>query len=219
MAILPDNEFYTFEDRNYINPQVSLNEQNAFVDNLRNIQKTNTDQINMQTYNLGTAVPSSIGGLTGANSYFSSRYQTPQMNSLAANLRATAQAKALNDVLASEQAKMQKRYNDAYHASQIRSTNPSTTKDPEGEVDYNGQQTKTDLTGEQDKKDPYYTTTDVYENTTTSSDRRSKQTNNNIQVVRDPSGNIRDVIINGMHHYGREALARYRNLKSQGLVE
>ena len=123
MAILPENEFYTFEDRNYINPQVSLGEQNAFVDNLRDTQKTNTDQINMQTYNLGTAVPSSVGGLTGANSYFSSRYQTPQTNSLAANLRATAQAKALNDVLANEQAKMQKRYNDAYHTSQIRGSN------------------------------------------------------------------------------------------------
>lgn len=135
MAILPDNEFYTFEDRNYLNPQVSLDEQNAFVDNLRNVQKTNNDQINMQTYNLGTAVPSSIGGLTGANSYFSSRYQTPQMNSLAANLRATAQAKALNDVLANEQAKMQKRYNDAYHASQIRSTNTPEKKGGTGNND------------------------------------------------------------------------------------
>lgn len=135
MAILPDNEFYTFEDRNYLDPQVSLNEQNAFVDNLRNVQKTNTDQINMQTYNLGTAVPSSVGGLTGANSYFSSRYQTPQMNSLAANLRATAQAKALNDVLANEQAKMQKRYNDAYHASQIRSTNTPEQKGGTGNND------------------------------------------------------------------------------------
>lgn len=123
MAILPENETYDFESRTYINPQVSLDEQNAFVDNLRNVQKTNNDQINMQTYNLGTAVPSSVGGLTGANSYFSSRYQTPQMNSLAANLRATAQAKALNDVLANEQAKMQKRYNDAYHTSQIRGSN------------------------------------------------------------------------------------------------
>jgi len=128
MAILPENETYDFESRTYINPQVSLNEQNAFVDNLRNVQKENTNQINMQTYNLGTAVPSSVGGLTGANSYFSSRYQTPQMNSLAANLRATAQAKALNDVLANEQAKMQKRYNDAYNASQIRSTNTPEQK-------------------------------------------------------------------------------------------
>lgn len=141
MAILPDNEFYTFEDRNYINPQVSLNEQNAFVDNLRNVQKTNNDQINMQTYNLGTAVPSSVGGLTGANSYFSSRYQTPQMNSLAANLRATAQAKALNDVLANEQAKMQKRYNDAYHSSQVRGSNSNRNggngNNGDGEVEKN----------------------------------------------------------------------------------
>lgn len=134
MAILPDNEFYTFEDRNYINPQVSLDEQNAFIGNLRNTQQANNAEINMQTQKLGTDVPSSVGGLTGTNSYFSSRYQTPQMNSLAANLRATAQAKALNDVLANEQAKMQKRYNDAYHASQIRSTNTPKT---EGGVKYN----------------------------------------------------------------------------------
>lgn len=123
MAILPENEFTTFEDRNYINPNVSLDEQNKFIDTLRDTQKANTQEINTQTYNLGTAVPSNIGGLTGANSYFTSRYQTPQTNSLAANLRATAQAKALNDVLANEQAKMQKRYNDAYHTSQIRGSN------------------------------------------------------------------------------------------------
>lgn len=219
MAILPENETYDFESRTYINPQVSLDEQNAFVDNLRNVQKTNNDQINMQTYNLGTAVPSSVGGLTGANSYFSSRYQTPQTNSLAANLRATAQAKALNDVLANEQAKMQKRYNDAYHASQIRQTNPTPTKDPEGEVDYNGQQTKTDLTGEQDKKGPYYTTTDVYEYPTTSSDRRSKQTTHDVRVVRDPSGNFVSIVIGGIPYYGREGRAKYNRYKQMGVVE
>lgn len=127
MAILPDNEFYTFEDRNYINPQVSLDEQNAFIGNLRNTQQANTNQINTQTYNLGTAVPPSVGGLGGAGSYFAARYQTPQMNSLAANLKATAQAKALNDILSNEQDKMQKRYNVAYRASQVRSSNGNGT--------------------------------------------------------------------------------------------
>ena len=148
MAILPDNEFYTFEDRNYINPNVSLGEQNACIDNLRNTQQNNTAEINMQTHNLGTDVPSSVGGLTGANSYFSSRYQTPQNNSLAANLRATAQAKALNDVLSNEQAKMQKRYNDAYQSSQVRGSNSGSgggggSSDPSGDPYKDGSVTTT----------------------------------------------------------------------------
>lgn len=218
MAILPDNEFYTFEDRNYINPQVSLDEQNAFIGNLRNTQQANSAEINMQTQNLGTNVPSSVGGLTGANSYFSSRYQTPQMNSLAANLRATAQAKALNDVLANEQAKMQKRYNDAYHASQIRGSNPKDNGD-KGEVDFNGTGGRTDLTGEKDTKDPYYTTTDTYEYTTTSGDRRSEQTIHNVQVVRDPSGNFVSIVVGGVPYYGREGRAKYNRYKQMGVVE
>ena len=67
---------------------------------------------------LGTDVPSNLGGLTGAESYFTSRYQTPQTISTVANLRATAQAAALNQVLANEQEMWKKRYNDAYRAYQ-----------------------------------------------------------------------------------------------------
>lgn len=126
--IIPTNEYTEFENRAYINPQVSLDESNAFIDNLRATQGKQNQEIISDTQMLGTDVPSNLGGLTGANSYFTSRYQTPQTNSAVANLRATAQAKALNDVLENEQAIWKKRYQDAYRAYQKRQYDASKTQ-------------------------------------------------------------------------------------------
>ena len=123
--IIPTNEYTEFEGRYYANPQVSLDRSNQFIDNLRATQGAQNQEIAQQTYNLGTEVPSNLGGLTGANSYFTSRYQTPQTNAVTANLRAIAQAQALNDVLANEQEMWKKRYQDAYRAYQ-RSTHNKT---------------------------------------------------------------------------------------------
>lgn len=118
--MLNDNEYTEFENRKYLNPQIMVDESNAFIDNLRNTQQANNQQIRNQTYNLGTQVPSNLGGLVGGESYFTSRYQTPQTNSAVANLRAIAQANALNQALANEQEMWKKRYNDAYRAYQKR---------------------------------------------------------------------------------------------------
>lgn len=150
MAILPENEFYTFEDRQYIQPQVSLDEQNKFIDNLRDVQSQKNQQISTQTYNLGSALPSNLGGLLGGGGYWKSRYQTPQTNMLVNDLRAAAQSKALNDILANEQAKIQKRYNAAYRASQIRGSNSGggggTTETPKLPTDTNdGTDSKTTI--------------------------------------------------------------------------
>lgn len=125
MAILPDNEYTEFENRSYLNPQVALDEQNAFIDNLRQTQQANNQQIKTDTYNLGTAVPSDLGGLTGGEGYFTARYQTPQTNNLLNDLRATAQASALNQVLSNEQTKWKKRYNDAMNSAKVRSARAS----------------------------------------------------------------------------------------------
>lgn len=118
--ILPDNEYQEIEGRAYINPQVSLDESNTFIDNLRSVQGQQNQEIFSDTQMLGTDIPSVMGGLTGGNSYFTSRYQTPQTNSAVANLRAAAQAQALNEVLANEQAIWKKRYQDAYKSAQRR---------------------------------------------------------------------------------------------------
>lgn len=132
--MLPESEYQTIEGRQYVNPQVALDESTSFIENLRNTQQQNTQQISADTQALGTDVPSSLGGLTGANSYFTARYQTPQTNALVADLRATAQAKALNDALATEQAIWKKRYQDAYRAYQKsqydKANSPTTTTGP-----------------------------------------------------------------------------------------
>lgn len=123
--ILPDNEYQEIDGRAYINPQVSLDESNTFIDNLRSAQGQQNQEIFSDTQMLGTDVPSVMGGLTGGNSYFTSRYQTPQTNSAVANLRAAAQAQALNEVLANEQAIWKKKYQDAYKAAQRKAYNRS----------------------------------------------------------------------------------------------
>lgn len=125
MDLLNENEYITIDGRGYANPQVALDESNQFIENLRSTQQANNQQIQTDTYNLGTAVPSQLGGLTGGESYFTSRYQTPQTNATVANLRATAQAAALNQALENEQAKWKKRYQDAYNAYQRRAWNRS----------------------------------------------------------------------------------------------
>jgi hypothetical protein len=104
------------DEQRYIKPQVALDESNAFIQNLRDTQKANTSEIAQDTYNLGTAVPSNIGGLGGGGSYFNARYQTPQTNAMVADLKATAQAQALNDAMNNALAQAKERYNKAYKA-------------------------------------------------------------------------------------------------------
>ena len=125
--MLNENEYTEIEGRYYPNPQVSLDESLSFIDNLRAAQAQQNQEIVDQTKMLGTDVPSNLGGLVGGESYFTSRYQVPQTEAAVANLRATAQAKALNDVLANEQAMWKKRYNDAYRAYQKRQYDASKT--------------------------------------------------------------------------------------------
>lgn len=130
--LLPENETVEVEGRRYLNPNLVIDETNTFIDKLRGTQGMNTQEIATQTEMLGTDIPSSQGGLIGANSYFTSRYQTPQTNSAVANLRRVAQESALNQALANEQAIWKKRYDEAYRRYQGRQNdktndNPSTT--------------------------------------------------------------------------------------------
>lgn len=144
--ILPETEVTEVEGRTYVNPQIALGESDTFIDNLRQTQQANTQQIVQDTYDLGTAVPSNLGGLMGGEGYWTSRYQTPQTNATVANLRAAAQAKALNDVLANEQAIWKNRYQQAYRNYQKRQNakanapktqNPETTDPSEPDVEKN----------------------------------------------------------------------------------
>ena len=221
MAILNDNEFVEVEGRGYVNPQVALDESNTFIDNLRSTQQANNQQIQTDTYDLGTEIPSNLGGLTGAESYFTSRYQTPQTVSAVANLRAAAQATALNQVLQNEQEMWKKRYNDAYRAyqkSQYDKSNLGGGGDGDGEDDIVHTNTGlTGLTADQDKN-TNDKTTEVFDITETGFDNRSRETQKRIEVIKDNAGNVSVVTIDGVPHYGREARAKYRELQRKGAV-
>lgn len=119
-----DDYAYNQDDRWYVNPQVALDEQNAFINNLRNLQAQDNAQITQQTRNLGTQVPSQLGGLVGGGGYFRSRYQTPQTNQTIANLRTAAQAQALQTLLANEIEKAKKKYKDAQNSATSGNVDP-----------------------------------------------------------------------------------------------
>ena len=121
-------EDYAYEDdgRWYIRPEVALNEQNAFINNYRNIEAQNNAQIAQQTRALGTQVPSQLGGLVGGGGYFRSRYQTPQTNQIVADLRSQMQGQALQAVLQNELEKTKKKYKDAQNSA-LKTSNASNT--------------------------------------------------------------------------------------------
>lgn len=137
-TILKPEEVTEIDGRQYLNPQAGLDESNRFIDNLRSTQAQQNQQIATDTFNLGTNIASSQGGLgtnTPANmGYFTSRLQTPQTNSAVANLRSAAQAQALNQALQNEQEIWKKKYQDAYRNYQKRmydkANTPTTTQDP-----------------------------------------------------------------------------------------
>ena len=133
--MLPENEYSEIESRYYLNPQIALDESNNFIENLRSTQQQNTAQIARDTEQLGTAVSSNLGGLGGGTDYWTARYSTPQTNATVANLSATAQAQALNEVLSNEQEIWKKRYQDAYRAYQKRQYDASKNPQNPGTTD------------------------------------------------------------------------------------
>lgn len=113
---MDSSEFNYFEDQAYINPKLSSGEQMAFIDKFRDIQNQNNQQIATDTYNLGKALPSNLGGLGGGESYFNARYQNDQVDDMVANLKTAAQAQELNDVMSNYQNQLKKRYSNAQRA-------------------------------------------------------------------------------------------------------
>lgn len=118
--MLPSTEYVEAEGRYYLNPQLQVDEASEFITNLRNTQQAQNAEISQQAQNLGTDISTSLGGLTGAEGYWTSRYQTPQTNQLVQDLRTAAQASALEQALQNEQAIWKQRYQNAYKAAQRR---------------------------------------------------------------------------------------------------
>lgn len=140
---MDSSEFYNFEDQAYINPKLSSGEQMAFIDKFRDIQNQNNQQIATDTYNLGKALPSNLGGLGGGESYFNARYQNNQVDDMVANLKTAAQAQELNDVMSNYQAQLKKRYSNAQRAYNRRHAGSGSGDDGTGgdglDIETNGQ--------------------------------------------------------------------------------
>lgn len=111
---MDDNSLVNVNDRNYVDPNKSIEETNAFIDNLRNVQNQNNEQITTETRNLGSDVPMSQGGLVGSGDVWRDRFQNTQVNNMINNLRATTQASALQTQLQNELAQKQREYKLAY---------------------------------------------------------------------------------------------------------
>jgi len=140
-------ETYTFEDRAYIEPTVSRDEQLGFIDKLREIENKDLQKIATDTHNLGSDLPSNLGGLSGINpnagsaGIWRNRYQSPQTNALVAGLRSSAQASALNDVLNNAMNQYKNRYNQAYRKAKkldwennSDGTNPNANDDEDDDI-------------------------------------------------------------------------------------
>ena len=129
-----DKEILEFEDRAYVSPTVSRDEQMDFIQNYRNVLQNNVNRINAETHNLGTDVPSNLGGLTGGEATFESRYVTPQANAVVADLKTQAQQTALTQSLNNLKSQMNKRYKDAYRNARINEYNKSKTSDDDSKI-------------------------------------------------------------------------------------
>lgn len=169
-----DDFSYTENDRRYINPQVSLAEQNAFINNLRNNQQDWTDETISVAENLGTKIPSQLGGLTGGSGYFASRYQTPQTNSMVSDLRAAAQSQALSQLMNNEIAKAQKRYSDAYRAAKKREADANSNGGNGNDLADYLKELKANLNPD-DSSDPYKTVPSTNEEFIAEDKERQKQ--------------------------------------------
>lgn len=108
------DEYYTVDDRQYLNPNVPLQESEGFIQKLRDTQTADTQRINTETHNLGTNVPSNLGGLGGSESIWKGRYQDPQTNAMISDLKNAAQAQALSTTLTNLMNQKKKEYSDLY---------------------------------------------------------------------------------------------------------
>lgn len=112
-----NQEYYDYEDRRYVNPVTSRDEQLAFANNLRSVADNDIAKIKSDTYNLGTHVPSNIGGLTGSTGLWNKNYVSPKVESMTQGLRAVAQSSALENAMNNYLGQKKQQYQNAYKAA------------------------------------------------------------------------------------------------------
>ena len=112
-----NQEYYDYEDRRYVNPVTSRDEQLTFANNLRSVADNDIAKIKSDTYNLGTHVPSNMGGLTGSTGLWNKNFVSPKVESMTQGLRAVAQSSALENAMNNYLGQKKQQYQNAYKAA------------------------------------------------------------------------------------------------------
>ena len=111
-----NQEYYDYEDRRYVNPVTSRDEQLTFANNLRSVANNDIAKIRQDTYNLGTHVPSNLGGLTGSTGLWKRNSVSPKVESMTQGLKAVAQSSALENAMNNYLNQTKQKYQNAYKA-------------------------------------------------------------------------------------------------------
>lgn len=225
------DEMITYNDRVYVNPDISRDEQMAFVDTLRDLQAQKNAQIATETHNLGTDVEPHLGGLSGSEEYWQSKYQTPQVNAMVADMKAVAQQSALNTALQNYTDALKNRYNQAYRNYQKRANAPKNNPTTNGGVEYEDTSDPSETVGRVEPSfspmgsgDFGYTSNNLNSNTNSlniSGDlapSNSLTPNGTVNIQRDKFGNITSLTYNGKTFTGDAAQQRYQWLQSTGTI-
>lgn len=112
-----NQEYYDYEDRRYVNPTTSRDEQLTFANNLRSVANNDIAKIKNDTYNLGTHVPSNLGGLTGSTGLWNRNFASPKVESMVQGLRAVSQSSALENAMNNYLNQKKQQYQNAYKAA------------------------------------------------------------------------------------------------------
>lgn len=141
-----ENEYLKVNDRYYVNPQLAVDESEQFLNKLKTAQAEGNAQIAQETHNLGTDVPSSMGGLSGTG-VWQQRYQAKPVDAMVANLKATTQAKALTDTLTNLLGQKQQEYKQAYRDAYKKANTKTTGDGSDGEVETKTIESDYEITG------------------------------------------------------------------------
>lgn len=119
------------EGKRYLDPNVYVQEGDQFIDNLRNVQNQHNAEIQRTSDMLGTypATQSQMGGL-GGDSYFVRSYQTTPSLSLAAQIRATNQAKAFEQAAKNDLEYWSNKYDKLLSEKRKAASNPGNPSNP-----------------------------------------------------------------------------------------
>lgn len=122
-----DDNYLSINDQGLaeVSPTASRDQQMTFIDNFRQAQGQNNQQIADSIHALGSDLEAPYGGLHGPSDYIRSRYQTPQTESRMAGLRTTAQLAALNQLMQNDLAKWKDKYNQESRNYNKRRNTPS----------------------------------------------------------------------------------------------